>query len=38
MQVGAETPDVTTLDNFEEFFAAWTEQMKTIFSLSWSVR
>ena len=33
MQVGAETPDVTTLDNFEEFFAAWTEQMKTIFSI-----
>lgn len=33
MQVGAQTPDVTTLENFDEFFAAWTEQMKTIFSI-----
>ena len=33
MQVGAETPDVTTLTNFEEFFGVWIEQMKTIFSI-----
>jgi benzylsuccinate synthase len=33
MQVGAETPDVATFKNFEEFFAAWTLQMKTIFSI-----
>ncbi len=33
MQVGAETPDVATLTNFEEFFGAWIEQMKTIFSI-----
>ncbi len=33
MQVGAETPDVATFKNFEEFFAAWTLQMQTIFSI-----
>ncbi len=33
MQVGAETPDVTTFKDFEEFFAAWVTQMKTIFSI-----
>ncbi|RJP38491.1 MAG: formate acetyltransferase [Desulfobacteraceae bacterium] len=33
MQVGAETGDVTRFKNFEEFFDAWTMQMKTIFSI-----
>jgi benzylsuccinate synthase len=33
LQVGAETPDVTTFTDFEQFFAAWILQMKTIFSI-----
>ena len=33
MQVGAETPDATTFTDYEQFFDAWTEQMKTIFSI-----
>jgi pyruvate-formate lyase len=33
MQVGAETPDVTELTDFETFFQAWVTQMKTIFSI-----
>lgn len=33
MQVGAETPDVTTFTDYEQFFAAWVEQMQTIFSI-----
>ena len=33
MQIGAETGDVTTFSDFEQFFRAWTLQMKTIFSI-----
>ena len=33
MQVGAETGDVTAFTTFEEFFDAWSTQMKTIFSI-----
>ncbi len=33
MQVGAETGDVTAFTDFEQFFDAWTKQMKTIFSI-----
>ena len=32
MQIGAETPDVTTFKTFDEFYDAWLIQMKTIFS------
>ncbi len=33
MQVGAETPDAAELTDFEQFFNAWVEQMKAIFSI-----
>jgi len=33
MQVGAETGDVASFTAFEEFFDAWSKQMKTIFSI-----
>ncbi|MFO7557222.1 MAG: pyruvate formate lyase family protein [Desulfobacterales bacterium] len=33
MQVGAETGDVTSFKDFEEFYDVWVTQMKTIFSI-----
>jgi pyruvate-formate lyase len=33
MQIGAETPEVTSFKDFEQFFDAWVTQMKTTFSI-----
>jgi pyruvate-formate lyase len=33
MQIGAETPDAATFTSFEQVYAAWITQMKTIFSI-----
>ncbi len=33
MQIGAETPDAATFTDFEQVYAAWITQMKTIFSI-----
>jgi pyruvate-formate lyase len=34
MQIGAETPDAATFTSFEQVYAAWITQMKTIFSIA----